>query len=284
MASLTAWWIGDQSQLEWAETLAWLRARGPLACFTSITAALAEAKNPNASPPSWLFLAAPRPGCLPAAAVAQLTTAYPLARAVAILGSWSEGEARSGTPWPGVLRVYWHQAVARLTAEMAQDGRETWSLPRTASDADRAFHRSRTAHVPPHAGLLAIGTSARRDYEVWADVARATGYASVWVAAGAAVPPGHWTAGLFDGDLFDGDLQREATVAHLRAFVAGLHPAPVLCLLDFPRRQDAALVRQCGAAGLLAKPLVLSDLLALLQTCCSANGALQSPYPNSIPA
>ena len=49
------------------------------------------------------------PGQFSADAIDQLRRAAPLARVVGLLGSWCEGETRTGWPWPAAIRVYWHQ-------------------------------------------------------------------------------------------------------------------------------------------------------------------------------
>ena len=59
--------------------------------------------------PDLIVLAQTRPGQFSADEVDRLRRATPSARLSGLLGSWCEGEARSGTPWPGVMRTYWHQ-------------------------------------------------------------------------------------------------------------------------------------------------------------------------------
>ena len=61
---------------------------------------------------------------------------------VNLLGSWCEGETRSGNPLPGVIRVYWHQwngqygkFVSQLKANQITD----WHQPPTATIGDRVL-------------------------------------------------------------------------------------------------------------------------------------------------
>ena len=63
----------------------------------------------------------------------------PLARIVGLLGSWCEGEVRSGRPWPGAMRIYWHQWPGRWHAELdrLRGACPIWGLPLTAGDEDR---------------------------------------------------------------------------------------------------------------------------------------------------
>ncbi len=69
-----------------------------------------------------------------------LQAKYPLTPVVALLGSWCEGESRSGNPWPGVVRVYWHQWQGRLDLfeqQLESTGYSSWHEPRIATVGDR---------------------------------------------------------------------------------------------------------------------------------------------------
>src|SRR5262245_51191431 len=70
--------------------------------------------------PELIVLTQSRPGEVSCEAVDRLRSAAPLSRLVGLLGSWCEGEVRSGHPWPAVERVYWHQWPAWLVREMRQ--------------------------------------------------------------------------------------------------------------------------------------------------------------------
>src|SRR5260370_311264 len=90
--------------------------------------------------PEIIVIAQSWPGQFSTAAVERLRRAAPLARIWALLGAWCCGESRSGKPWPGTLRAYWHQwtpgwrhELLRVTGGQAP----AWCLPLTASGAER---------------------------------------------------------------------------------------------------------------------------------------------------
>ena len=65
-----------------------------------------------------IVVAQARPGEFSHAGIERLRQSAPLARVVALLGSWCEGEVRSGKPWPAAVRTYWHQWPARADREL----------------------------------------------------------------------------------------------------------------------------------------------------------------------
>ena len=116
------WMLGDWEQAEFAPAVTYLRSNVNL----SLT--------PSANDPDLILVVASRPGRFSTAEVETLHRRAPLAKLVALLGSWCEGEVRSGHPWPGVTRIYAHQWQARLPREL-----ETWQ-PRTATEIDRLMN------------------------------------------------------------------------------------------------------------------------------------------------
>ena len=155
--------------------------------------------NGNSIAPHGVVLAQAYPGQYSAAAGrAPLVAAIPLARWLALLGSWCEGEPRSGHPLPGVVRVYWHEAAVRFRRELprwfAPDS--AWTLPVTANEeerllaaAGRPLSSNVAATVYPLAGgvlsasegLIAIRTTRREMAELLADACRAGGFATAWL-------------------------------------------------------------------------------------------------------
>src|SRR5215212_7655830 len=62
--------------------------------------------------PELIVVAQSRPDVTGSEELKQLRGASPLAGIVALLGSWCEGETRTGRPWPGVQRLYWYEFPA----------------------------------------------------------------------------------------------------------------------------------------------------------------------------
>jgi len=210
-----------------------------------------------------IVLATAYPGQFPAEAIERLRRLAPLGRVVALLGSWCEGEMRSGHPCPGAIRVYWHQWAPRIGRESARwhDGvRSSWGLPATTSEEERVlavadekfFRRS---------GLIAV-CSDEFAMQDWISAAcRRAGYTTAWLRPGDPPPVETPLAAIFDGSD-----QPWHQYEHLRRFAAAVRPAPVVALLGFPRPKDRDLALAAGAAAVLSKPLLVQDLFWQLDT------------------
>ena len=100
----------------------------------------------------FVWIAQSRPGEFLESEVQQLQTAAPLSRFGVVLGSWCEGETRSGRPWPGVARVYAHQFWARIQSEdwrqAAATGQAPWATLPTISPEELGLRRG---EAPPTA-------------------------------------------------------------------------------------------------------------------------------------
>ncbi len=206
------------------------------------------------------------PGEVAAQAVDRLRHRAPLARGVGLLGSWCEGEMRSGAPWPAAVRVYWHQWSDRCAAELDRIRRgrpAAWSLPPTATEEERLLVESDNLLLAG-VGLIAVGGGSFEVVEWLSDACRGQGYATV------RLDPSHppriegVAAGLFD--LADAGPDH---LAELATFAAQVRPAPVLALMHFPRTQDLRRTARHGAAGVLSKPLQLEDLFGRLARVCA---------------
>ena len=69
-----------------------------------------------------------------------LQARHPLTPVVALLGSWCEGDARTGRSIPGVRRIYWHQWHGRFELfrhQLQHDGYTEWHSPFTATVGDQ---------------------------------------------------------------------------------------------------------------------------------------------------
>jgi hypothetical protein len=185
-----------------------------------------------------------------------------LARIVGLLGSWCEGEMRSGRPWPAAVRTYWHQWPARADRELRRlaAGRSSaWTLPLTATEEDRLLADADRA-LPARSGLIAIAARSFVMADFLAVACRRCGYATAWLRPSAAVRLAGATAVVFDGSDCRGAERDE-----LQRLAAAMAPAPLLALLDFPRIEDLERCRAAGAAAVLSKPLQLADLFWRLE-------------------
>ena len=210
-------------------------------------------------PPEVVIVAQSRPDAVCRQPVEQFRRAMPLAGVVTLLGSWCEGEARTGRPWPGVHRLYWYEFPAwwRRQMRLRAEGR----CPDWARVADFGL-RSDTGRSQLRAGVIVVRATFRTTADVLSDVFRRAGYAIVWQARGRRRPVVRGAiAGVWDGAQLSDDEANDLAefCAQLRA-----DAAPVLALLDFPRsdRVDQALT--IGASAVFAKPWLNAELIATI--------------------
>ena len=230
----------------------------------------------------------------------RLRRAAPLARLLGLLGSWCEGELRTGHPWPGVLRLYWHQFPAQCSREFArlQTGRgSTWGLPITAGDEERLLAAGETippakpakSGLPTERGLhtehgLIVVWSRRFEMQDWLSTAcRLRGYSTVWLAPGRTTKVAGAKAAIFDGCRCDeveiAQIEELAGLLGSVSEVSGVsgvpgvsdRPVPIVGLLDFPRIEDQARAMAAGAAAVLSKPTAIDDLFWQLDRVITAS-------------
>lgn len=205
--------------------------------------------------PRVIVVAQSRPGQFDAERIERLHAAAPLARLFALLGSWCEGEARSGHPWPGITRVYWHQWCARIPTELENiDVNMAGNLPRTATATERLLMQT-SSGTTQAGGLVAIDTLRYADYSALAATCSLAGFSTLWIGTRQAP-----IAGGIDAVLWDGWSGTSAELDPLRRLVASRPALPVVALLSFPRREDVARARHAGAAAVISKPFMNQDL------------------------
>jgi hypothetical protein len=281
--------IGDVSRPEFYEACAALDEAARMTLTVDTEAALAALHDGQVSPHAIVLVQA-HPGQFPPQAIERLRAAAPLARLIALLGSWCEGEPRSGRPLPGVVRVYWHEAAVRFRGELPRwfARGSVWSLPITVTDEERTlatvspakekgdspvFVGTKTGTVP--GGLVAIWTRRREMADLLADACRSGCYATVWLHPRLPSRVQGAAAAIFDGDSLD-----PVTVNELKRFIAHVSPAPVLVLLGAPRIQDVRLVQSLGGT-VLPKPFRIDELLSALEpTAGRANRATEDLIEN----
>ncbi len=257
--------IGRTHRAEFREAAAHLAHYGQVltACDTAEAEDLLAEGLPAAD---LIVLAQSFPGEISVRALDCLRRLAPLSRIVGLMGSWCEGEVRSGEPWPAVIRVYWHQWRDRCANELARLGSHrpaAWALPATATEEERLLLDSREP-LPTGTGLVVVRSAGFEMADWLCDACRRQGYAVLWLDQRRIPRIEGATAGLLD--LPDAG---EEDFAELQQFAAQLRPAPVLALMHFPRTQDVRRAMQHGAAGVLSKPLQIEDLLGRLAYACA---------------
>src|SRR3990172_3767230 len=136
MTVLRVLFVGDHAHHEFREPVAWLSEYCDLSICRGTDQAYARLAMGD-EPPSVIVVAAARSGLFSQRDITALLRRAPLARIVGLMGGWCEGELRTGQPWRGVTRVYWHQFVARLADELiGVNGRGRLAMPKTLTESE----------------------------------------------------------------------------------------------------------------------------------------------------
>ncbi len=257
MCSLSILVFGSTERSEFRDPLASLDSLGRVTVTTDVRSAVAAITG-GVVGPDVIVVAQAYPGQFSSDAIDRLRQVAPLARVVALLGSWCEGEMRTGKPWPGAIRLYWHQWQPQCERELrrlAAGGSSTWALPMTSGDEERLLAASHD-RVPDGRGRVALCTP-RFDMQQWLlGACQHGGYTTCWVQPHRWAALGEVSAAVFDADECSGD-----EVDSLERLVAEVDPAPVVALLDFPRIESRNRALGAGARAVLSKPLLVEDLL-----------------------
>lgn len=183
---------------------------------------------------------------------------------IALLGSWCEGEVRSGTPWPGVTRVYWHQWQGRYETFVNQLGDSNripgWHAPLTSSVGDRILAENAAPSPEESEGIVgSIGISAwtHLQHEMLADAFNHFGWSSHWI----------------ERETMDGDLSRRMAAICVEAdswspelnqriqwLKKEVTAAPMILILNYPRKNELDEILQAGILEVVSKPFELNDL------------------------
>jgi hypothetical protein len=229
--------VGQTDAPELTPAIAWLQAHAHCEKFI----------NPQQCDPDAVLFCVVRPGQISRSAVESLHRAHPLSQFIALVGPWCEGEVRSGKPWPGVTRIYWHQWQARLPREVARLTQPAAArMPRSASEVDALISRPAPQHTIRPA-LVGVASRKRTDFEAIALALDAGGHHPVWISADELLPLLKLDALLIDGE--EHGIQEQ------------FGSPPTIVLANFPRRDELAAFRTASRVAVLAKPYHIADLL-----------------------
>jgi hypothetical protein len=253
--------VGSERHPEFVEAVDLLRRQTDYHSAPRVSDALSRIDDAPA-PPDLVVIAQSRAGQFSHEQVSALRRAVPLTRIAALLGSWCEGESRTGRPWPGTTRLYWHQWIPWFARELDRlsDGKcPTWGLPVTAT-ADEMIDFSIETNRPSSGGLVAIRAGHACTYDALADACRSAGYATVWLRDDQHVQVQGPCAVIWD-DTHCGERQ----AARIAAAASAVRPAPLVALFHFLRIHDRQRALAAGAAAALSKPILIDDLFWYLQ-------------------
>jgi hypothetical protein len=248
------WLVGDADHADFAEAVTLLRATASV--------------GPGL--PELIVVAQSRPGTMRLREFERLRRSVPLAGVVSLCGSWCEGETRTGRPAAGVRRLYWYEFPSwwrRQIALRAAGQCPDWA--RVEGD-----FRLQIAECGLMNKRIAVETSCWDTAAAIRDVLHSAGAETVWSwPERGTVNVEGVAAGIWEGgQLSDSEAKRLAAFCGRMAGV----DAPVLALLDFPRRERCDVARAAGAVGVLGKPWGSGDLLGALGNAVAARRGLAS--------
>lgn len=252
MITIQALLIGDFQQAEFSPAYQALCCSSEVRRTDTVSGAIRLVGDEEYFP-DVIVVAASRPGQHSHAALHSLRRSLPLTPILGIQGTWCEGEPRTGTPWPGMLRIYWHQWNPRWDRELQRflAGRlATFGLPVTATEEDRLLLPCEPA--TPRRGLIALDSRSFDTARMLTEACNSRGYAVVWLAE-------RKTPCLEGVDvlLWEGRHDDFGQLDSLRGDYAGV---PLVAIMDFPRVEDVRRLQAGGAAAVIARPFLLDDL------------------------
>jgi len=258
VAEITVLLVGSTFRWEFRE------ARAVLERFSRVVPAIDAATaaaviETDEVAPDVIVVAQAYPGQFSAEAIDHLRRLAPLSPVIGLLGSWCEGEMRTGEPWPGTLRVYWHQWASPTEQELRRLSRgecSSWGLPATATEEEHLLASvAQTPYQPSRQGSILV-RSQQFDMQDWlAAACRMRGYRTEWLRAGRSIAAEDATAVIFDASD-----EIEAELEDLRRLARAVPGVPLIAVLGFPRMEDRGRALEAGAAAVLSKPLLVNDL------------------------
>lgn len=259
--------IGDASPAEFQPALDWLRAFTSTLHFVRDGADVeAWRLSERAFVPQFVLFLQDRPGEIVQSLVERVLERWPLAASVVLLGSWCEGEMRTGRPLAGVARLPWHRWEAAFAQffECPQDDDHPWRLPRTRTLAEEllAVADEPTRLVEPagiassHRPLIAVAAAESDAFDSLRFALVTAGYAVARLRSSATREIEGASAVIWDEPGWARD-----DLADLRQCIELNRGTPVIAILGMLRWEEWLAVRSWGAAVVIAKPLRVPDLL-----------------------
>ena len=190
---------------------------------------------------------------------------------VLLCGSWCEGEMRSGSPIPGVLRVYWHQWRGRLFQflnQLTSCKVATWNLPRTFSSSDGILNDLKSPSIPfDTAWLVGISAQTPNSYSMLQDVCQAANLRSVWIENLAMEQVNVLKPQLV---MLDGNSLSPYFMDRIRKAKTMFRDSRLMATLNFPRQFEFEVGKQMGLDQVVSKPFNLRDVHLMMHECCRA--------------
>jgi hypothetical protein len=247
--------VGQTERREFRDIAALLAGETVLTCCPNLNRALAMA-HVETAPWDLIVIAQSHPGEYSSNQIDALRTRFPTSPLVALLGSWCEGETRTGKPWPAAARVFWHDFP-----DWWRTGRQTtaerrcpaWGLPVTFAEEERLLALDQ--HQTTGWGLVVIASHRTATVDALTTACSDRNLATLWIRPGDRTTARGAAAVVWDGSQMSAEESHE-----LEALSQRFPGAPLLALLDFPRIETQERAIAAGATAILAKPLLLNAL------------------------
>ncbi len=195
--------------------------------------------------------------------VEKLHAIFPTTPVIAVLGSWCEGETRSGKPWPGVTRIYWHQWQGRyqnFIDQLSESGITEWHAPRTSTIGDRiAIPKAVPVGNPISCVAISAWTATRHQMAVAA--IHHFGWRSTWIERGV------WNAETItavDAICIEADAWCSEVESRVKWIQSEVPNKPMVLLVNYPRVAQLKAINAAGIAEVVSKPFELVDLQAAI--------------------
>jgi len=236
--------IGDTTQHEFRDSLAWMREYCDLSTCGSIESAC-QLIAASDDLPQAIVVGQIRPGEFSPSEIERVRLRVPNARLLRLLGGWCGGELRTSCDPLELTTVYWHQFFTMLADDL-----------RSASATETVT------------GLVVIRTLSHDAYDAISGICDSFGHSTVWVQ------PDHpsFATQAFAG-IWDCRNSISADSESLAEFVRRLTPAPVIAMLGFPRREDSDIAFSAGVGAVVSKPYNNDDLGNTLARVTASNQA-----------
>ena len=259
MTALNCLFVGDHAHREFQTALAVLSANWRVSLAADPSEAVAVLRQAD-EPFALVLVAQSWAGQFHAEQVHRMRLLAPSTPVVGLMGSWCEGEPRSGSVWPGVARMYWHQAGERLAADLARVAARkcpAWSLPSTATEEERALVVDYGERLAP-ATVLVVAD----DHDLAAcltDICRQHGLFAFRLLRLDGRP-----IDSADVVIWDTPVELHEAISNAKTLSSAWPTAAVIGLRGFVRRFELGQLLDEGLVAVLSKPLNWSDLVSRL--------------------
>ncbi|QEG22809.1 hypothetical protein [Mariniblastus fucicola] len=214
-------------------------------------------------------------------AIDSLRTQFPEVPIVVLLGSWCEGENRSGTPLIGVSQTMWHQWESRFERFCVQvsDGvRSDWHQPLTASVSDRVRDFSPDGAIVEKliGKMVVVSSEDRTTAETISEMLKTYQCDSLWAEAETdLIDSADVDAICIDANGVSSELKNR-----ISNFKDRFEDTPVVVAMNFPRQQDMNLLSQLGVQEIVSKPYTHNEFLQSLLRALDASTGFAVPKPS----